>query len=263
MKKKIFLLCLIALLFTGCTKESVDNKINKKEKSQDKILEGRKGLEYEWDCEIDLKDIKDISTFNSMFISKDGKLYEFSLTLKFSTTNNHCRKIDTDMTFEKFINGAIISTDKKIYGYYDGNFEERPHGWTGAFNYALYDYNENVLIYDGRDGIYGIAKDNKLYIYKTNDFSSDDIKSEKVLYEFDNDEFFVEAYGSIIKTNKAYYSYGIANRKDCEQYADIKCEYGIVKDEELTEAYNDIFYTNNVYFILKESDKIYTYVLGG
>ena len=287
-KIKCIIVLIIILGFCGCASNKIvdDNKENINENKEDfndseiesseqkeeqEVIEDvfmvGNSVKYNWDCEVSLNNIKDISLFSNMFISNDGMLYEFDLLKEYSTTKNHCKKIETDKTFDKFINGAIISTDKKIYAYLDGVFEERIYGWTGAFHYDLFDYNENVIVLNlflDSNPKYGIVKDNKVYGYDTNSFNSDDIKTEKELYSFAADEYFIGIYGSYIKTNKAYYKYGIINKKDCDKYADIECVYGIVKDELVTNSYDKIFYLNNRYIIFKNDlNHIYTDIFGG
>jgi len=272
--KKIKFIFILMVLFFICScssnkksVESTDENYDKENEFINELLVRNNSNRYDWNCEVSLNDIKDISVFSNMFISDDGILYEFSLIGEYSTTKNNCLKIETDKKFEKFINGSIISNDKKIYGYFDGEFVERMYGWTGAFNYDLFDYNENVVVLNlGLDSNpkYGVVKDNKIFSYDTNSFNSDDIKSEKELYTFSSDESFVGIYGSYIKTNKAYYKYGIINKNECDKYVDIECEYGIVKDELVSNLYDEIYYINNHYFILKNDlNYIYTDSFGG
>lgn len=258
------------ILVNGCS-NNVSVKNNKKN-DKDKITQTEKrvidkmSFTYKWDCEVPLNKIKDISTVGMNFISDDGALYEFNLDKKYSTTGSHCRKANIDVSFEKFINIGIISSDKKVYlqngdNYVDISNEERIHGWVMGFPYGLYDYNENIIILNigSVDTKYGIVEDNKVYEYETDSLSSDYIGKRKELYTFSDGETLVGIYGSYIKTNKAYYVYGATNKNECEKYADIKCEYGIVKDKTLSDAYDEIYYMNNYYLIMKSDyNKLYT-----
>lgn len=258
------------ILVSGCS-NNVSVKNNKKN-DKDKITQTEKrvidkmSFTYKWDCEVPLNKIKDISTVGMNFISDDGALYEFNLDKKYSTTGSHCRKANIDVSFEKFINIGIISSDKKVYlqngdNYVDISNEERIQGWVMGFPYGLYDYNENIIILNigSVDTKYGIVEDNKVYEYETGSLSSDYIGKRKELYTFSDGETLVGIYGSYIKTNKAYYVYGATNKNECEKYADIECEYGIVKDKTLSDAYDEIYYMNNYYLIMKSDyNKLYT-----
>ncbi len=262
------------ILVNGCS-NSVSVKNNKKN-DKDKITQTEKrvidkmSFTYKWDCEVPLNKIKDISTVGMNFISDDGALYEFNLDKKYSTTGSHCRKANIDVSFEKFINIGIISSDKKVYlqngdNYVDISNEERIQGWVMGFPYGLYDYNENIIILNigSVDTKYGIVEDNKVYEYETDSLSSDYIGKRKELYTFSDGETLVGIYGSYIKTNKAYYVYGATNKNECAKYADIKCEYGIVKDKTLSDAYDEIYYMNNYYLIMKSDyNKLYIGVYG-
>lgn len=258
------------ILVSGCSNNVSVKNNNKNDK--DKITQTEKrvidkmSFTYKWDCEVPLNKIKDISTIGMNFISDDGVLYEFNLDKKYSTTGSHCRKVNIDVSFEKFICNGIISSDKKIYlqngkNYVDISNETRIQGWVMGFPYDLYDYNENIIILNiaSVDTKYGIVEDNKVYEYETGSSSSDYIGKGKKLYTFSDDETLVGIYGSYIKTNKAYYVYGATNKNECEKYADIGCEYGIVKDKTLSDAYDEIYYMNNYYLIMKSDyNKLYT-----
>lgn len=270
-RRHLIILVLAVILVSGCS-NNVSVKNNKKN-DKDKITQTEKrvidkmSFTYKWDCEVPLNKIKDISTVGMNFISDDGALYEFNLDKKYSTTGSHCRKVNIDVSFEKFINNGIISSDKKVYlqkgeNYVDISNEERRQGWVMGFPYDLYDYNENIIILNMDLDInlkYGIVEDNKVYENGTGTFSSDYIGKGKELYTFSDGETLVGIYGSYIKTNKAYYVYGVTNKNECEKYADIECEYGIVKDKTLSDAYDEIYYMNNYYLIMKSDyNKLYT-----
>ena len=269
-RRYLIILVLVMILVSGCSNNVSVKNNNKNDK--DKITQTEKrvidkmSFTYKWDCEVPLNKIKDISTIGMNFISDDGVLYEFNLDKKYSTTGSHCRKVNIDVSFEKFICNGIISSDKKIYlqngkNYVDISNETRIQGWVMGFPYDLYDYNENIIILNiaSVDTKYGIVEDNKVYEYETGSSSSDYIGKGKKLYTFSDDETLVGIYGSYIKTNKAYYVYGATNKNECEKYADIGCEYGIVKDKTLSDAYDEIYYMNNYYLIMKSDyNKLYT-----
>ena len=272
MKRKYLIILVLVMVFvSGCSNNSSvkDNKTNDKTKitQTEKRVIDKMSFTYKWDCEVPLNKIKDISTVGINFISDDGSLYEFDLDRKYSTTDSHCRKVDIDVSFEKFIYNGIISSDKMVYlrvgeKYVDISNEERIQGLVMGFPYDLYEYNENIIILNmdlDNSLKYGIVEDNKVYEYETGSPSSDYVGKTGELHAFSNDETLVGIYGSYIKTNKAYYVYGIINKSKCEEYADIECEYGIVKDKTLSDAYDEIYYMNN-YFLVMKSDynKLYT-----
>ena len=202
-RRHLIILVLAVILVSGCS-NNVSVKNNKKN-DKDKITQTEKrvidkmSFTYKWDCEVPLNKIKDISTVGMNFISDDGALYEFNLDKKYSTNGSHCRKVNIDVSFEKFIYNKIISSDKKVYlqkgeNYVDISNEERRQGWVMGFPYDLYDYNENIIILNMDLDInlkYGIVEDNKVYENGTGTFSSDYIGKGKGLYTFSDGETLV------------------------------------------------------------------------
>lgn len=255
--KKILLVCLLSLFLFGCSTKNDSIQKNKSgvnsntSNFKQEIINKRSLYSYEWNCEVKLNEIKDINRFD-LFISKTGELYEFSLLKKYSTTNTNCKKIDTDLRFEKFINGVIVSIDNKLYRYDNNKLLERPSGFTGGFDYRLYDYNHDLVMFNAREGQYGIIKDNKVYKCEI----QDDIVTKEI-FSFNDEEKIIGVYGSYIRTDKGYYYYGITNQEQCSEYKDIKCEYGIVKDELFSKSNNDIVYANGMYFIIESDNKLY------
>lgn len=242
----MLIIFLLILFICGCSSKEIKKDTNRNddttiEKKNDlKLLRGLT-QEFDWNCDVDLHNIKDINIYYMRFIDNNGSLYEFDLQKKYSTTNNNCKKVDTEIKFDSFSRDRIISIDKKIYNYIDGIVEETGLKYSDYFDFEI-ELNPR----------YGIVNNNKVYD-----------SSNKELYSFENGEEYINTITGIIKTNKAYYKYGIVNKKECNEYADIKCEYGIIKDDELTSAYDDIYYINKNYYILKSSNKIYTDILGG
>lgn len=78
MKKKIFLFCLIALLFTGCSSNS--------SKVYDEIESSGYGVGWGGNPDgIVCNEIKDaLYVDNNFFISNNGKVYKFNMTKLFS-----------------------------------------------------------------------------------------------------------------------------------------------------------------------------------
>ena len=88
MKKYLTLILLLMFIVTGCS-----NKETKKESSkpqEQRIDKAKFGVEYEWDCEVPLSNIKEF--YYQDFLTTDGDFYAYDLYKIFSTTNSHCKK---------------------------------------------------------------------------------------------------------------------------------------------------------------------------
>lgn len=245
--------------------ESLDFKKNKYNK-------------IEWISDVPLSEIKCIK-YNgmvdiqpNMFITKSGELYEFS-TQKIYSNEQVCKKIDTDIKFDRFHLFAndrdlsiIISLDNKYYYYYDGKFQNYSYIINSSLlhkindehknNFGLYDMGQ--ISYD----IYYYIEGNNVYEYKlkyTNN-GNKELVSETIIDTLPENENFVSLEGRIIKTNTSFYKIGIKNQEECNKYEDITPIYGLVKLENISSEYDKISYFNGNYIIYKDDPKnLYIY----
>lgn len=257
---KILISVIIVLVLTGCNNKTnsnlnneTNNNIDKSESLNNKNDIKNKYQKFEWKCDIGLSDIKDISGFKSMFITNDGKLYEFSLDRPFSN-EKYCKKIDTDKRFVRFINGTIITDENKIYAYTDNNeFVERMSGWTGGFDYSLFDKYDNLILFSkfGINHDYAIVEDKEVSIIKYEIEHYPNTYTESIGF-LNSDEEYIGGFYRILKTTKNYYVYGEINEEECNKYVDIKCEYGLKRVEEISNQYDNILYYNGKFIIFKD-----------
>ena len=247
----IFLIILVlSIMLTGC-KNSNEEKKEKKEEVNKYV--NNQFDKYEWKCSIPIESIKEFNYMTYMFITNDGDLYEFSFERKYSTNNDYCRKIESSYKFEKFIQGAVISTDKKIYGYdtYNKEFVERMGGWTLAFDYDLYDYNQDLFVTDGYAHL--VVEGKNVYSFET-------VNNRTLIGNLNDDEEFVRGYHGAIKTTKRYYKYELIHTNECDSYADIECKNGIRPIEEINKDYDKIYYYDGYFLIYKDDLKhVYYY----
>lgn len=246
----IFLIILVlSIMLTGCS-NSKDNKEEKKPKEEVNEYVKHQFTKYEWKCSIPLENIKELNYKTQMFITNDGDLYEFDFNGKFSTNDDHCRKIESNFKFVKFIQGAVITTDNKIYGYDDYNkeFVERMSGWTLSFNYSLYDYNQDVFVI-GETSL--VVEGKNVYSFEL----PETLENKTFIGTLNDDEEFVRGYHRAIKTTKRYYKYEIISTDECINYVDVECKYGIRPIEEINKDYDKIYYYDGYYLIYKDDLK--------
>lgn len=264
----IFLICCICL--TGCSSNPTANssKSNVSDPSNNiNISEQNLKSKYssmEWKCSVPLNDISDISVFDHMLITKDGDLYLFSFTQLFSSTNDYCKKVDSDYKFKRFINGAIVTVDNKLLAYHNGNFVERMVGWTGAFDYSKFDQYSNMILFSKNfdpNQNYAVVEGKEVFelinIYD-NEYVTIGVDKVKI-GQLNNTENYVGGYYQIIKTTENYYMYSIINKEQCDMYADVECEYGLKRIDDISDEYENILYYNGKYIIFNnDMNHIYT-----
>lgn len=255
--KKTILIIICFICMVGCSSTTdIKEKENNLNVSSSKLKS--KYTSKEWKCSVPLENIKDISGFENVFITNEGELYEFSLE-KLYSNDDYCKKIESNYKFTRFINGAIITEDNKIFGYINNEFIEEPFAWTGAFRYDLYKQHNNIFKFDKGynetsfdvTGItyYGYLDGNKIIVL-------DGIESNiAYTYDLKDDEIFLGSYYEFIKTNKGYYYNGIINSSECNKYADVECVYGVKAFTELNDEYDNIYFFNGRQIIFKDDMK--------
>ena len=263
----------------------VNGNIPEEQKKLDKIASKEyldtKKVKYqkvEWISNIpltEIKCIKDNGMMNiqpKMFITNSGELYEFSTEKKYSN-EQVCKKIDTDVKFDRFNLFAndrdlsiAISTDNQYYYYVDGEFKDyyindatlRKINNEHPNNYGY--YNGGATSYD----IYYYVDGNNIYEYKLkinyHGGSKYTLVSDEIIDTIPENEKFISLDGRIIKTDKSYYKLGIKNQEECNKYEDVQPIFGLVKLEDISSEYNKISYFNGNYIIYKEdSNNLYIY----
>lgn len=264
MKKKVslFLLCGIILLgVCGCDKEK--NKVSNSENVNTPLYNTcsltADSVEYfgkDFYCP-EMREIKHGGF--SFFITNDGQLYEYS-NKKYSTTENNCKKVETDVIFDKIIKGTLVSKNGNFYSYHDGNLKkisddeiEKGRAWYGLdqMEIKVYKANNKIFYLDQLDmndpEIYGYVDGNSIYSISY-DWDSNKT-NEKLLYTFKNDEVIEKLTNGYIITTKGYYVYDIINKNECQRYEDIDCEYGLVKVETKSDCEDSIIYVDDMLLV--------------
>lgn len=255
-KKLGILLCgLLILSFTGCDKQKNVEK-EEKESSCSLLQIYETGIDNNFICE-QMSNISDNG--ENFFITDSGELYEYSLHEKYSSTKSNCRKIETDVTFKRVIRDTLISSDGSLYRlstdkqleFIDEELEKRGPAYYGLnqMYIPLYRmYNDMFLLADqnlGTQRIYAVIEDNGVYLLNDVDLSKD------LIYQFANGEMVEKVTNGVIMTNKGYYKYDITNEKECSEYADVECKYGIVKIDTKGNC-TDIIYSSNSLVVTKD-----------
>lgn len=273
-KMYLFLIFLFSLLLiSGCSPKRKTEKI-----------ENRKKLNFsEWAIEnlkyenkikkINCPEITEnsfMSGSDSIFITGNN-IYRYNVNKLFSNDKN-CKligKIDKTNPIAVSRENAVDETgtfyndfwQKQKDENYDGNYQKDTlhYGWKEYMK----KFNINKKLISAEDNLYRKSHvpsyeiitytNGELFLYNIEHSYDVEYKTYKVNTDSLNDEKIIKLYGSIIKTNKAFYtlSSNVINKEKCSKYADIKCdyEYNLKKDEILTKYYNEILNITNQYFI--------------
>lgn len=257
MKKNFMFIFLVVMvtLITGC-----NNNFEKAEtkKTSCKLV----GRSASYIC----PELKNIAYFgqgglSGYFVDNQGILYEISSQL-FSTTNTNCRKVETDVVFEKVIKNTLISKDGSFYSFGGGDSKlrkltndiiEKGMSYYGIdqMDIELYKLNNNISYlsdsFNGPD-IYVYQKDNNIYQISYIRMNETD---EKILHTFTDGEEVISFTNGYVITNKNYYKYGETNRTECLKYKDVECEYGLVPVDSIENCSNDIIYVSDDIVVTK------------
>ena len=239
MKKKISLICLCSIFLLGIC--GCNNNENNNGNELIRVLK----------CNV-LNNIK--YSFDNYFITNDNDLYVLNINQLYSN-NENCKKINND---EKII--KLMSAREKANNYYKYFVLDDKGNIYNINNNELTLYtdikNENydVPVFETfqDDNIvsqylyFALKKDGNLYWYEEI-FQRQDKNKLVLLKKYDNEiilEYSLiniqQGYIGYIKTDKAFYTTKAINQEQCEKYADVECQYEIVKNEKLTDIYDDI-----------------------
>lgn len=251
--------CMAILGLCSCEKENIPSK-------NEPISKNNCTLEHQFEGEFSCPQMKNIKQNGSrFFITNDGQLYEYSYKI-FSTTDNNCQKVNTDVVFDKVIRNTLVSKQGDFYSYTESNLKkitneeiEKGRAWYGLsqMEIRLYKKNNNIFylaILDHNDpDIYGYVEGNNVYSI-TYDYNNDKA-NEKLIHTFEKNEVIENVTNGYVITNKGYYVYDIINKTKCEKYEDIKCEYGLVKIENKSACTGEVIYISHDLLVDKDMIK--------
>lgn len=258
--------CILILGFCGCEKKlNQTNNINNELQIKNNCSLTQPYDMY-FDKEFSCPEMKNIKqNGGTFFITNDGQLYEYS-NKKYSTTETNCKKVETDIIFNKIVRDTLVSKNGYFYSYYESSLKkitneeiEMGRAWygIGQMEIKLYKINHNIfyLKYDGGDSpeIYGYIDDKNVYsiIYDWNTNKT----NKELIYTFEENEIIENVTNGYIITNNGYYIYDIINKNECDKYEDIKCEYGLIKIETKSDCIENIIYISDNLLVNKEMVK--------
>lgn len=248
---KILLITIVVSIFLiGCGSETKKDTQEKDVASFEKEMINNGYTKVDFVCDGIKGKVID-SNYNRI-LTNDGDIYFLSLDKKYSDDTN-CKKVDTEIKFKKiFGNELVLSTDDKFYSvtYFDNNMEVKEFDRNenqgsddvpSVYEYILSTYGSDTLSYTYNGNSYIIYKDNKVYyklIRKDYDYENKKYKftdrTDNELEINDTIIYMNNSFGGFFETETSFYRYEETNKDECNKYADVVCEYGLVKDDLLT-----------------------------
>ena len=257
-KVKYFFLGIIITLAIGGIAFGIYKFINSTKtnnsSSDNIVIDGIEYVENVTDSKYSCDAFKDAWVWEAhdFLVTNSGDLYQINTSKKFSDTKQNCKKID-NIKIRAVINNLLVDENGKKYtvNYDDSNnpviAETNEDYQQAIFKSPV--FNDEVkyafsITGDEENQNYLVLKnDGKIYKYILKREYDDSMMQDR--YELVNQELFYEIEGekivlmrpdyefsilNYIKTDKAYYIAEIIN-KECEEYADIKCEYKYTKNK--------------------------------
>ena len=268
MKKKImifFILCMSTLTLTGCGEDATMTRNLRHEGFSvgsnfvcDALIPNEKGDAYD-----------KIRYFGGSYaVTETGRLYDINLTTLYSNKQN-CKSADTNIVIEAIFDGTVArASDGKYYYLVSGNnIEAYTEITINDKSYDLYNLllsDENVLkvktINSNSGEYYILKKDGEIssYIVARENYNSPfQIVDVEVKYDANkfggpiiDFDYAGESAGTFFRTRQRIYRMDAANKEECTNYADIACQYQLVRSEGLEEYLDDIIAYNGSTLIM-------------
>lgn len=200
---------------------------------------------------------------DSNIITTEGKIYELSLSQKYSSGEN-CRKAELDIKVEAILDNTIVKTD-------DGKY----YSLVAQNNVAAYSEitseNSNFNTYDlllkdsdivkaqtvaSNEGIYYVLKtDGNVYKYVISKASFDSLPAvTSISIAYDKSDYGdgiidfnyagEESLSTFVRTNNKVYRIRYTNLEECSKYVDVQCKYKM-KEDPIFEEYKDTIISFN------------------
>ncbi|MBQ6323878.1 MAG: hypothetical protein IJI22_03495 [Bacilli bacterium] len=265
-----FLIFLVVIFCTACKGD-----INRE------IRHAGFGMTGEFSCSKFLPSDKNDTSYEKIrymtgnhIITKEGKIYELSLTQKFAN-NDNCKEAGGDITVQAMFDSNIVKgTDGKYYYLVAQNNTPVYTEVTELDNsYELYNLLLSdtdiikVTTVDSSSGLYYVLKtDGNVYSYV---IAKDDYNSPLAIKEIVT-AYSSSQYGQIIDYNFAgnnlstfilsenkLYRMQITNLEECNKYADVDCKYEL-KEEPIYEKYKDIIISYNGSMLITDYGQIFS-----
>ncbi|MBQ6135683.1 MAG: hypothetical protein IJI60_05145 [Bacilli bacterium] len=205
-------------------------------------------------CDAIKKDSKlMMSTRKYSFIAINGEVYDITFN-KQENNKQNCEKRDFSTKIKSYIDNIVVGEDGKYYAVYDNLAQKEDV----SFNFGIDDVvQKNYQFFLKKDGnIYfqeNPEDENIVLKYK-----KQDVKGTIQSFSIINSDYTEnEERKIVILTDKAVYYTRATNKEKCKNYADVKCDYQLVKDKALSKFRKYILYVDDTAIITKDGKVLY------
>ena len=256
--KKLYIVLIVIILFcTGC-----DGTMTRDIRHAGFILNSEFTCSEFYPQDKDDLYYKKIKYFTSSHvIDEDGKIYELSLSKKYSDGQN-CKEVYTSLRVQAIMDNKIIKAQDNKYYYLTAennnpSYSEVPQTDNSYATYDLLLKSSDIVKVEsvsGNSGVYYVLKsDGNVYevIISTQDRNTPPrIISNRIVYNrMDYGElivdfnYFGDSIYTFVKTQGKVFRMMVQNPEDC-QYPDIPCDYQMEEDELFNKYGNRIIVFN-------------------
>ena len=269
--KLLFLFIFMMFICTGCGNSEMNRDLRHSGFTMDEEPFNSEALSPKSD-----KEFEKIKYLGSNYvITTNGVIHEISFGQKFSN-DKHCKRADTELTVEAiFGEEAFRAKDNKIY-YFKGTNGIEPYTAvsTADSNYSTYAHFlgqlDVVKVQSVGNSSYYVLKNNGTvynYVVKkerygivdlsiTTVYTSENLGSKIIDFNYAGDQ----SEATFVRTEDKIFRNEALNRKDCQEYVDIECEYEFDEDATLTKYYDRIMAYNGSTLI---TDYLKVFRVGG
>ena len=255
-KSKIIVLCgLVVLIILGVVALLLLPKGNNSKGFYQELKKLKfKDLKESFICS-DLKKSKNslMATRKYSIIAINGEVYDIAFNRKFENGEN-CQKRGFDTKITSYIDNVVVGQNNKFYSVYENLAEKEM-----SFDYDIKDIIQKsyqfILKKDGNIYFQENPTDTTFKVkYKKSDFSGK-INSIGII---NSDYTENEERKIVVLTDKAVYYTKATNKEKCKEFADVKCDYVLIKDKLLTKNRKHILYVDDTILITKDGKVLYT-----
>ncbi len=281
----ILLVLVVLLSLVGCGDNKAENSsdlsgtVDSATQSGSEDKKQHFGSKLNWKSDIPLSEIREVANYSHVgiyFITNNNELYEYSHVKPFS--NDKYEKKLGDIEFSTLVRNSgylekVFVKDKEFYLIRNGSLEK-----TDISEYCLFEkicgYKVSTLFpFAGETCYLRVDENNNFFKYTYSSIWNSEESEYEIKWKESKTNLTIPqgetvlsiigavSEGSILKTDKAYYKYGVSNAEEVEKYADVEEEYNWILHKELTAEYDNIKYLSRDYIIYKdEPDCFYSYL---
>lgn len=195
-----------------------------------------------------------MTTRKYSIIAIKGQVYNISFNTKYQNGQN-CEKRDFKTKVVSHLDNYVVGENGKYYSIYENLAEREDIKYSYDTKDIVQKADKYILKKDGNIYYEKDSKDKKIEDVKYSAKSLDGKIQSMSIVNSDYAEY--DERKIVVMTTKAIYHSYDDNEEKCRLYADVKCNYQLVKDEFLSKHRKKILYIDDTILITKDGKVIY------